>query len=389
MTGREKIEAAFSATGSAEMAAVICYETLYIRDHWEALTDCPWWYRDSPVLEHQLAWRRDVQRTTGHDWFRLPSWYPREQRKSLSIAERTDGVFLVDASAGTERRLEPPSVSGQVQYERGSTEGYSHSKPMMPATTAELDATLPLLAEIDSEAIRADGSADLADALLADVGRDLFPILHVTSPLWHCFSSWQFEDVMIKCVLQPDLVSHACGRFLQRAKVAVRRARALGAQGIWLEECMTDMLSPDCFAQLNVPPLAELVSTIRATGMKSIYYYCGNPAGKWESILDVGADALSFEESKKGFDTDIETIMDKVAGRCVVLGNLDSIGVLQDAAEGELATEINRQVAAGQSNASRFVMSLGSPVTPGTPVSKVRQYCDLTHRDRSAAEPRT
>jgi len=379
MTGREKIEAAFSADGATETAAVICYDSIYIRDHWSQLTECPWWYQESPVLEHQLAWRRDVHHKTGHDWFRIPWWYPREERESLSIAERPDGVFLANARTGDERRLEAPSVADQVQYERASADGYSHSKPMMPANTEDIDAALPLPTEVDPEAARSDGSADLADALLADVGKDLFPICHTTSPLWPCFSRWQFEDVMTKCVLQPDLVSHACQRFLRSAEAAVGRAAALGAKGIWIEECMTDMLSPHCFARLNAPFLAELVAAIRAVGLKSIYYYCGNPTGKWDSILGVGADAVSFEESKKGFDIDIETVVDRVAGRCVVLGNLDAIDLLPNAGDDELSVEIERQKAAGRRNAGRFVMSLGSPVTPGTPVSKVRRYCDLVH----------
>ena len=40
-----------------------------------------------------------------------------------------------------------------------------------------------------------------------------------------------------------------------------------------------------------------------------------------------------------------------------------------------------RQIAAGRRNANRFVMSLGSPVTPSTSVSRVRRYCDLVHRN--------
>ncbi len=53
--------------------------------------------------------------------------------------------------------------------------------------------------------------------------------------------------------------------------------------------------------------------------------------------------------------------------------------MLQDGDEESLRAEIARQIAAGRRNGSRFVMSLGSPVTPGTPSSRVRLYCDLAH----------
>jgi uroporphyrinogen-III decarboxylase len=151
----------------------------------------------------------------------------------------------------------------------------------------------------------------------------------------------------------------------------------LGADGIFVEDCLTDMISPQAFARLNVPFARQLVDEIRHLGLKSIYYFCGNPAGKWDLLLSIGADALSLEESKKGFTIDVADVVDRVQGRCAVLGNLDAVGVLQDGSEDELRAEIARQIAAGRRNGSRFVMSIGSPVTPGTPVERVRLYRDM------------
>jgi uroporphyrinogen-III decarboxylase len=76
---------------------------------------------------------------------------------------------------------------------------------------------------------------------------------------------------------------------------------------------------------------------------------------------------------------DIEDVVERTRGRCTVFGNLDAISLLQDGTEAELRAEVARQIAAGRRNGSRFVMSLGSPVTPGTTAQRVRLYCDLTH----------
>ena len=70
-------------------------------------------------------------------------------------------------------------------------------------------------------------------------------------------------------------------------------------------------------------------------------------------------------------------VVARLRGRCTVLGNLASIGVLQDGTEEELRAEIQRQIAAGRRNGSRFIMSLGSPPTPATSAERVRLYCDL------------
>ena len=133
------------------------------------------------------------------------------------------------------------------------------------------------------------------------------------------------------------------------------------------------------FAEVNLPYLRALVEEIRACGMKSIYYFCGKIDGKLDLLLSAGADALSLEESKKGFVVEIEDIVDAVSGRCTLLGNLDAIGALQNGSDAQLRDEVTRQIAAGRENGGRFIMSLGSPVTPDTPVDRVRRYCELVH----------
>jgi uroporphyrinogen-III decarboxylase len=113
--------------------------------------------------------------------------------------------------------------------------------------------------------------------------------------------------------------------------------------------------------------------------MHSIYYYCGDPKGKLNLILETGADAISLEESKKGFDIDILDVAKTVNGRNTLLGNLDAIHLLPSASEEELRDGLAYQIEAGWLNKGRFIMSVGSPITPGTTAEQVRLYINLTH----------
>lgn len=374
MTGREKIEAAFSEEGSPEIAAVVPYESILIRDHWRQLTDCPWWYSQSPDLEQHMAWRRDVMSRTGLDWTELPSCPPRDEREQFAIEERADGVFVVSRRTGQQRRLEEPRISGWAD----SAEPQSIHREHPADTFAEVDRLVPLPQPLDPKTYVSSGRADLAARILNDLG-GVFPICHVSSPLWLCYGLWGFEGMMTMIASRPDLVEYACRRYLQWSIAGVHEAAVLGAAGVWIEECMTDMIGPDAFASLCAPFVRELVEAIREVGMKSIYYFCGNPAGKLDILLSTAADAISLEESKKGFSVDIEDVVDRVRGRCVVLGNLDAMRLLPHASEDELRAEISRQLRAGRKNGSRFIMSLGSPVTPETSVERVRLYSDLVH----------
>jgi hypothetical protein len=374
VTGRERIEAAFSPDGARDLPAVICYEGIFIRDHWRELTSRPWWHGLLPDLAVQVDLRRDIIERIGQDWFSLPSCPSRAERERLRIEARPEGVFRIDLATGAEKRLDEPVVAGWSP--RGGVQ--SHHPDRLARTTDEIDALIP---PVDFEPGRAaaEGRHDLARELLAGPGADLFPLCGVSLPFWRTYHLWGFEGMMAMAVERPDLVQHACRRFTDCALAEVRLAAELGAAGIWLEECMSDMIRPDAFAALNVPFVREVIGLIRELGLKSIYYYCGHPWDRWEHIVSMGADALSFEEGKKGFEIDIERLAEAVDRRAVLLGNLDAVGVLQDGSEEELRAEIARQIAAGRRNGSRFIASLGSPVTPGTPVDRVRLYCDLAH----------
>jgi hypothetical protein len=372
MTGRERLLAAFSPAGTREPGAVICYEGIYVRDH--AATACarPWWYRSSPALEQQLAWYADYVAEPVSDWYEVPACAPRSEREHQSIDAGPAGVFVVDERRGTRTRLEPPQVAAQGEYEHAYAEGYGASKPAFPDSLAAVEQAVALPPDDGSRP--AAGEGDLADRLRAGPAAGLLPMAHVSTPLWHCFSRWNTEDTLMRCLTDPDLVRAACDRVMPAVAWGVRRAAALGAEVVWIEECLTDLISPALFGSLNAPYAREVTRLIREAGMRSVYYYCGNPMDRLDRLLECGADALSFEESKKAFRIDIAELAARVRGRCVLLGNLDSIGMLQDAPEALLRRELARQREAGLRNGGRFIMSLGSPVTPATPVTRVRLY---------------
>lgn len=382
MTGRGKVEAALSEHGTPEIPAVINYHGIFLRDHWEQVTDQPWWALSDPDPERQFAVYRDLITALDEDWFVLPTGSTRKARKRWIIEERPDGVYQVDRRTGQTIRLERPRIGGWP-----GPGGSVHIEPKEPITSREqIEQYVPLSEELDNRAPFADGRADLTVKLLETFGDQVFPFTHVSSALWGCYHIWGFEGMMMAMLETPDLFAYACDRFTEQACRRVRTVASLGSAGIWIEECMTDMVSPDHFARFNFPYLRRLVEEIRAQGMHSIYYYCGDPEGKWDLLLSSGADALSLEESKKGFAIDIEDVARRVGRRIALLGNLDAIHLLKWGSEEELRTEIARQIAAGRVNGGRFIMSLGSPVTPGTSVARVRRYIDLVHEREGAGQ---
>ncbi|MFQ5486114.1 MAG: uroporphyrinogen decarboxylase family protein, partial [Desulfobacterales bacterium] len=209
---------------------------------------------------------------------------------------------------------------------------------------------------------------------------ELYPITYIDAPLWFFYELWGFEGMMTLIGERPDLVERACPHFTARTIDSVRKAAMLGAAGVWIWEGFADMISPQAYETFSVPWMRRMVGECRRLGIKSIHNFTGNPAGKLDAILSIGADALALEESKKDFVVDINELAAYVDGKCTLFGNLDAIEILQNGSDKQLRDAIAEQIAAGRRNHNRFVACLGSPVTPSTPVERVRLYCDLVRK---------
>jgi uroporphyrinogen decarboxylase-like protein len=375
MTGREKIEAALSPDGTPEIPVVICYESFFIRDHWEQLTDIPWWYVFEPDLDRQMRWRKEVIDGIGLDWFELPPYdtCAEADRKHIRIAQHGDAFFRIDTRTGDKQELVRPHWSHPAA-------DLSSDVGCLPKDPSQIDEAIEA-AKAHNRIGGIDGVQNrLAERVLEAYGRTLFPVTLLTPPLAGFFFMWGFETAMIMIATRPDLVEYACNRLFELNRNDLKNAARIGTAGIWIEDAFTDMIRPDDFDRLNAKYIRRIVEEIRLLNMQSIYYFCGNPEGKWESILSLGVDALAFEESKKGFAVGIESVVERVAGKCALFGNLDALDILPNASPDRLRSEIEKQIRAGRKNGNRFIMSIGSPVTPGTSAERLKQYVDLARQ---------
>lgn len=375
MTGREMLEAAFSPEGSPAFAALICYQSLFLRDHWDECTDAPWWWQFEADPERAAQLWIDMARRTGQDWYLVRLGHSLEERRQLHTEASDDGVFQANRTTGERWQLARPPVSGVQPRPEAKTEppGHGISDP------GELDALMDRWFDTGDESLADDSCLDLPRALHRELGAEKAPLGHVAAPWWHCFSIWGFSELMMRMADSPELVHRACERFLRLNLRTVRQHAAAGARIVWIEDCMSDMISPAQCREFSIAYVRPIVEAIREAGMLSVHYYCGNPNDRWDLLLDSGADALSLEESKKTFDIDIMDVAKRLDGRMALLGNLDAIGVLEHGSDRALEAEVARQCAAGRLNRGRFAVSLGSPVTPDTPLERVRLYCDLVH----------
>jgi len=375
MTGREKILAAMSEQGAASTPVVLCYPEIFMRDCWERITRVPWWGMHSQDIAMAIQVHRDLLAATGEDRVRLWMSTPRADRRRFRI----EGI---DAA----RALRIDTATGQVEPQRRPPPGgflSEHDRHMLLAreisSREQIDALLPLPAAETPESLAADGRSDKPRAMLAEFGREKMPWTQLPSPFDPLPHLWGFEGLMMAFATTPDLVAYACGRVVECTKRRIQTWKAAGVELIWLEEGMSDQVSPDQYRRLVLPAMQETTAAIRAAGMKSIYYYTGNPNDRFDVFLASGADALALEESRKNFVIDIEEVARVVDGRMALVGNLDEVTILEPGPSEAIRAEVARQLEAGRRNAGRFLMGIGGPITPDTPIDHVRLIADTVH----------
>jgi len=371
-SSKAKMLAAMEGAGVTEFPVVLPYMGILLRDHWDEVTDVPWWTRASGDIEANLRVARDLQAELSVDWVPAQRSRSREWRARHEVRMRGDRPFLVDRLTGTENEIvrEPP---GGIQVPR--TENRVHS-------IDDIDRLVPLC---PAQQIVEGGSLDYAAAVIEEFGDEHFIVSSIDAPFWRMNGYFGLHDMMTSLIEHPDRAEHLLERVTVASLEELKAYSEIGIDGVWVECAYSsaDMISLEHFRRFAAPYLERQIRLINELGMKSICYYCGDASDRLEHLVEMGPTCIALEETNPKYVNEIDEIDRVIDGRVCLFGNVDSIGVLQNGSREEMAAEIERQLDVGRRK-GRFVMSLGSPVTPSTPLAKVAEFVGLA-RERSAA----
>ena len=133
------------------------------------------------------------------------------------------------------------------------------------------------------------------------------------------------------------------------------------------------MISVAHYERFCLPYVRTMVDEIHRAGLKAIVIYFGAVMDRLDQIASLGADGLSVECSMKGYVNDIDTIARRIGDQVSLFANIDPVGVIEQGSDTSLEREIERQVRAGR-QASGFLVSPASPITPATRLERVRRF---------------
>lgn len=392
MNGKERFIAAFSENGTPEIPVCICYEHIFIRDHWKQLTEKPWWQMYSPFDEDKYCWQKDVSKKIDQDWVIIPIGLSEEGIKKTILRKRNNSFSIVNDLTRKETNFSKDIIgdkyagSLRIDNNKKIAETYDEVELLF-----EQFCNLKKSVEVENDTATAffykpinrigeKGFKSLPEKIINNWGKRLFPIHYLRDPVFLTYRIWGMEGMIMKMVDNPKLFKYACELFTKYTVDLIDILAKINISAIWLSCNLIGMINNEEFRKHNLPYLQTICEKAKEKKIKVIINFLGNIKNKWDIVLNCNADGLAFEEGKKGFDNSIEEIIERVKGRFVLFGNIDPIWVLERGKLEDLRDQIKIQIKSGRKNKNRFVMCLEGPITPTTNYNRVKEFINIARQ---------
>jgi len=308
-----------------------------------------------------------------------PDWIEVHAGPSRAWAERTDivvqdGLLYYEDQGSGQRQ--------PVNQSRSLTDLWDLSAQIRDE--AEVDARLPILTAGE---LLASGCFDLPRQIVADYGEDYFISTLLDTPFSDAYDLLGFQGLMLIQHDRPKLFHHLLHRQLIRAQEEMAAWAAVGVHGVYVEEVFTgaDLISPRAYDEFVFAYNAPYFRHMRSLGLLPIHYVCGDVIPRLERIVHYDIAAVAVEESKKNFKIEIEEVVERVAGRVALFGNIDAVRFGLHATLEEMAAEVRRQARIG-ARAKGFVVSTGSPFPLDTNPRLIDTLVATAHEMSGSAE---
>ena len=304
------------------------------------------------------------------DWIEIYGGANRDWAEQTEVVEEDGVLYFEDRS--TDQRT--PMLGAKSSL----TDLWD--SPARIRDKGDVDDQLPVLT---ADELLAGGQFDLLRQVVADYGDRYFITTILDTPFSDAYDLLGFQGLMIIQHDQPDLFHYLLERKLAQSKEVMAACAACGIHGIYAEEVFTgaDLISPRSYDQFvycyNLPYFGHM----RSLGLLPIHYVCGNSIPRLDRMAEYDVAAVAVEESKKGFTIEIEEVVERVAGRAAVLGNIDAVRFGLHATAEEMAAEVRRQAAAG-ARAKGFIVSTGSPFPLDTNPRLIDTMVETAHSIR-------
>jgi hypothetical protein len=363
-----------------------------------------WWRRwrerleaagaDLLAVEHEacLEVELGIEREIVDRWYPPPAWLTlrtnltAEETAGCAVVRQGDDLFWLDREG--QATWIPPN---RVAYHEA--QAADHSMPYadlweqglrgdrLDEIAVEPSHRLSAIPEPDAKQVDdvAGGERyEVARALLQRHPGQLPLYCTASSPYNSLLDTLGFQTMMSSLVDRPEAVHALLARALPGPSARLAAARQLGVGIVFVEECLAsaDLISPAMYREFVFPYTRDMIQFHEDQGFRTVFYFSGNLMPLLDDLKQLPFTALSFEEDRKNYGIDLAEVRRAMGPDRVLFGNVDA-PFLERASDEELVAEVRRQIEVGGPDGN-FVVSVGSPFTPGTTLERVRLFCEST-----------
>lgn len=215
--------------------------------------------------------------------------------------------------------------------------------------------------------------------LIDKYGDYVFMVGGGISPFVHACYTLGFETSMIMMKESPDVFVYLMDRLYEDSLPNYERSAAYGYHAILIAEswASVDIISPQQYAEFAFPYQKAAIDAAHAQGLKAILYSTGSLIPILPKMSELGADALTVEEGRKGAPIDIGEVREIVGTKQCIFGNFDAENVLLHGKKEDIEREVIRQIGSAGRNGA-FIMGTGSPICDDTDPEQIDMFIELT-----------
>ncbi len=190
---------------------------------------------------------------------------------------------------------------------------------------------------------------------------------------------FDLSELMMSMYMEPETVTallEKCTDFLSAYVLAMKKT---GISGVVMAEPAAGLISNDDCLQYCTPYVKQIIDEVQDDSFKVILHNCGNTGHCTDAMVRSGARALHF-----GNRADMVEALKACPPDLPVLGNIDPVGVFQQASPEQVYTAVSAllEKTAPYDN---FILSSGCDVPPHTPVDNImafyRALADYNEKD--------
>ncbi|MHB1274687.1 MAG: uroporphyrinogen decarboxylase family protein [Candidatus Humimicrobiaceae bacterium] len=243
----------------------------------------------------------------------------------------------------------------------------------------KIDEFIKRYIHMNAREIREMGYTDHIAQIATRYGDDVFLAVHIPSAICEIFDPTTgylgFEEGLMSFYDYPEGIKYFLEKCYEEQLEWAKAFAEAGAHAFIISESYIspDLANPEIYRKFMKPVHARYFKEIKNYGLVPICMFWGDVLPLLGDYVQTNVMAIMFEESKKGFNLDIQKIREKINNRICIFGNLDSNYLLREGSIGEIKDEVIRQAKGARYN---FIISNGSPVAPSTPEQNIRCLID-------------